>query len=227
VALRPIEAFATLPTLTGESIEASRPVHIAFGGAAPGNDTTITALASAQVVYYLAQQLTISDANPIISVSQTAAIPLAQNTLQQAYQSRGMMAQYARNAGIDTRWYPAGERSVALAAGLMTLQQEEKVSANVLVGSFGVELALVANAAQRRQRPFIAVSDQLGGQAVAYALSDAPLIGEELFAAPAYLSDNPVYLGRTAVIDSLRWILVIILTIVFVINLIQTYTAGA
>lgn len=227
VALRPIEAYTMLPTLTGESIEASRPVHIGFGSAAPGNDSTITALASAQIVYYLTQQLTISDANPIVSVSETATIALAQNTLQQAYQSRGMLARYASHAGINTRWYPAGERSLALAAGLMTLQSEEAVSANVLAGSFGIELALVANAAQRQQRPFIAVSDQLSGQAVAYALSDAPLIGEELFAAAGYLSDNPEYARRNIAMDVLRWLVVLLLTGLLALSLFQTFTAGA
>ena len=53
---------------------------------------------------------------------------------------------------------------------------------------------MILDSAQRRNQATLAVSDQLDGQAVAFALADETLIGEELFAAPAAVTDE----GRAA-----------------------------
>jgi hypothetical protein len=69
-------------------------------------------------------------------------------------------------------------------------------------------LALIAAAAYRRDQPIIAASDQLEGQAVAFAVSDRPLIGEEIFAAGAYLGGESSQVGSIVTQDVLRWLLI-------------------
>jgi hypothetical protein len=85
---------------------------------------------------------------------------------------------------------------------------DDNVGANFMVGSFGPELALIADAAYRRNQPLIAASDQLEGQAVAFAVSDKPLIGEEIFAAGAYLGSDAPQMGSVITQDVLRWLLI-------------------
>jgi hypothetical protein len=80
--------------------------------------------------------------------------------------------------------------------------------AQVLVGRFGAELALIGESAARRGGTIIAASDQLDGQAVAYAFSKHALIGEEIFQASAYLSDSPVRRGEAVALDFMRWLLI-------------------
>jgi hypothetical protein len=87
------------------------------------------------------------------------------------------------------------------------------VGANFLVGSFGPELALIADAAYRRNQPVIAASDQLEGQAVAFAVSDRPLIGEEIFNAGAFLGGEPGQVAGAVAQDVLRWLLIVLILV--------------
>jgi hypothetical protein len=201
IPFRRITAFEALPQLLGESIEASRPLHVSIGSATIGDESTILALASSEFIYYLTRQVAIGDAAPLFTVSEGAAVPLALDTLRRAYAHEGRSKQFN---GFSARWYPAGKRSLAFAAALMTMQTDDKLSGNVLVGRFGLEIALVLDAAYQKKRRTIATSDQLEGQAVAYALADEALIGEEVFAAAGYLGDNKNLRYRNLILDTMR-----------------------
>ena len=206
--MRRIEAFAVVPQVTGESIEANRPLHVSLGSATIGGDTTLLALVGKEFIYYLTREVVIGDASPIFTVSDTAALPLAMDTLRRAYNAEGRSDAFL---ALNARWYPAGSRSLAFAAALMTLQVDDNVSGNVLVGRYGTEIALVLNAANRHGKPAIAVSDRLDGQAVAYALASDALIGEEIFAAPGYLSNDVSLTNRNVAIDRVRWLILLAL----------------
>lgn len=203
VNLRPIETYEAIPDLTGLSIEAARPLHIAYGNAFAGSDTTVLALAASEFVNQTARQVTIGDAPAIVTVTETAAIPLAIDAMRRAYESQDAGEKFNE---VNVRWYPGGRNSLAAAAGIVALQKEENVGAHLLVGSFGAEMALIADAAQRDDRPLLAVSNRLEGQAVAYALADYPLIGEEIFQASSYIGKQEAFKRRTAILDTLRWL---------------------
>lgn len=206
--LRRIGAFDVVPNMTGESIEANRPLHVSLGSATLGGDTTLLALVGKEFVYYLTREVSIGDASPVFTVSDTATVPLAMDTLRRAYIAEGHANAFV---AFNARWYPAGTRSLAFAAALMTLQSDDNLSGNILVGRYGAELALVLDAAYRHNKPTIAMSDRLDGQAVALALADEALIGEEIFAAPGYLSHEPAVTSSIIAIDRLRWLLILVL----------------
>ena len=87
--LRPISAFDTLPKMTGESIEASRPLHVSLGAATIGDESTILAMVGKEFIYYLTREVAIGDAPPIFTVASPAAVPLALSTLRRAYAQEG------------------------------------------------------------------------------------------------------------------------------------------
>lgn len=205
VTLRPLPAYQKMPGMVGHAIEADRPLHISLGSAGIGGESTILAVTVAELAYQLAQHAAIGDTSPIITLSNASAFPLAQDTLRRAYQSRGFGNNYSP---LSARWYPAGEYSLAFAASLTTLMQTENVSGSVLAGSHGAEIALIMDASNRKKQPIIGVSSQLDGQAVAYALGDEPLIGEEVFSAAAYLEGSPSALRVPFTMDALRWVLI-------------------
>lgn len=206
LAMRPIDAFAPLPTWIGRTIESNRPLHLSIGSADVGSSSTLVALAGAELFYYIARDVARGDVSPIISTTSTTAIPLAQDTLRRAYQSRNRSAYYrAQNA----HWYPAGQRSMAFAAALTDMMEIDNPTAHILAGSFGPELALVLDAANHQKQGTFAVSDQIEGQAIAFALADQYLIGEELFVASSYLSDDPNNISEMLAIDILRGFVVV------------------
>lgn len=214
-----------MPTLTSASIEAGRPIHISFGSAAPGHDSTPLALATADFVYYTAQRVTVGDELPLLSVTETSALPLAYDTLRRAYEARGPQAikHYLalKEERVGARWYPSGSNSLAFASGLTTMQSEERVASNFLLGRMGIELALITEAAQRDNRTVIAGSDRLEGQAVAFALADHALIGDEVFAAAGYLGQTGEGLRRNRIADALRLSMAVVIVAVAVIAAFQ------
>lgn len=208
--LRPIEAYAMLPLQIGASIEADRPVHLSFGSAGIGGEATPLALASAEFFYQIVLRAATGETAPVFTMSSPTAIPLAQDTLRRAYLSRGRLDRYT---GGSIQWYPAGAYSLAFAAALTGMTGNERVVSNVLAGNFGLEMALVLDAAARRDVTSIATSGRLEGQAVAYAMADYALLGEEIFAAGAYLSDQPSQIAVLTTVDVLRALVIITILI--------------
>jgi hypothetical protein len=205
---RPIDAYAAVPALTSASIEDGRPIHISFGSAAPGLDSTPLALATADFAYYTAQRITLGDAMPLFTLTEPSGLPLAFDTMRRAYEARGPEAverfNLMRKKRAGVRWYPAGTQSLAFAGGVTAMQSEERITTHFFLGRQGVELALMAEAAQRKGHTVVAGSDQLAGQAVAYAMADYALIGDEIFAGGAYVGQTPELLRRNRVMDGLR-----------------------
>lgn len=201
--LRAIPAYTRLPQIVGAAIEANRPMHLSMGNAGIGGDNTVLAVAVAEFFYHTARQAAISPVSPILTTSNPTTIPLEQDVLRRAYASRDLLTHFR---AADVQWYPSGPRSLAFAAALTALIADNQVGGNVLVGSFGPELALVLDATRRRDQLAIAASDRLDGQAVAYAMSDEPLIGEEIYVAGAYLDNQRV---SVITLDVLRWIVIL------------------
>lgn len=209
-ALRSIAAYETLPLLVGESIEADRPLHLSFGSASLGTDGTLIALSAAELFYQVAQRAATGMTPPIITLSNTSVLPLAQDTLRRAYATRGRIERYQGGAA---RWYAGGGQTLAFAAALTSMVADEQVTSNILAGSYGAELALILDTTARRNQMSIATSDQLEGQAIAFAMSERPLIGEEIFSAGAYLEGKPNQVATIASLDILRWLVIFMILI--------------
>lgn len=216
--LRPIDAYKVTPTLAAASIEAGQPLHVGLGGIGPGENDTVLALVAAEVAYYTSLPATVGDVSPIYTTSQTEMLPLAIDTLQRAYNARHMLEGYHP---VNVRWYPSGQRALAYAGAVSTLPGDDRLASNVLIGRFGPELALMLDASQRYNVPSIAYSTELTGQAIAYALADHALIGDEVYNAGAYLSGRANLTNRSLTLDLLRWVLVFVMFVLFLINLIQ------
>jgi hypothetical protein len=206
IALREQVAFAALPLLVSEAIESDRPLHFSFGSAAPGGATTPLLLANIEMITLLATQAAIGARQPLITMSEALSIPVGYDVLRRAYRARNQESKVKLR---NVQWYPDAARSLAFAGAVSSVIVEERVSTNVLTGSFGPELALIMDTAARRRQTVIAASDQLEGQAVAFAMSDYPLIGEEMFAGGAYLGQRAAQVGGILAVDVLRFLLVL------------------
>jgi hypothetical protein len=217
--MRSIPAYAAVPNLVGLSVESGQPMHLAFGSSGIGGLSTLLTLASAELFYQISRRAAIGDTPPLITLSNTSTLPLAQDTLRRAYQSRNRLDRFRYSA---VRWYPSGSRSLAYAAALTVAIRDDSVSSNILAGSFGPEMALIMEAGARRGSPSLAVSDQLSGQAIAYAFSEYVLIGEEVFAARAYLSESPAKAFDVVRLDLLRWLIVFAILATFFAQVLTT-----
>ncbi len=200
-----------LPGWVGQAIEAGRPLHLSFGSADIAAADAAVAAAEAELFYHIIQAAGSGDAAPVISASAAATVPLCQDTIRRAWDGDDRRAR--------AQWLPQGPRSLAFAAGLTADMRDERPAAHILAGSFGPELALILDSAEREGQGSFAVSDQLEGQAIAYAMADEVLIGEQLYSAAAYLSHESTARADASVQDIWRGILIALMAILLLINL--------
>jgi hypothetical protein len=93
----------------------------------------------------------------------------------------------------------------------MSTIQDENVSTNVILGDLGAEAALLTEASDRENANLIAASENLSAQSIFYASAQEPLIGEELFAAGAYVGAGAAHEASLNVQDVLRWLIILAL----------------
>ena len=202
--LRPIQAFERLGHAIGLAVENGTRLHISLGR---GNLFTArggSALAGLAMLRRLAERPSVSDRPPIVTSGDASLSILSQDTLQAGYKAAGADDQYRATTGRLTGLTP-----FSYAAGTIPVTRDENVSANVLLGDFGAEAALLAEAADRENTDLIAASDNLSAQAILYAAAQDPLIGEELFASGAYVGAGPSHEASLLVQDVLRWLVIL------------------
>ncbi len=216
VQLRRIGAYNAMPLTVGEAVESEKTVHVSFGSSAIRDTSTIAAIATADILYYLAERAALADKGVLVTLSDPVTLALGQDVLRRAYKARDALRKYRTTM---VRWYPQGPLSLAFAAGVGAAILDEDVSTNILSGRYGPELMLLTENAIRYERFVIAQSDQLDGQAVAFAVSDSPLIGEELYTAGAYLGRRPFQLGGVFAQDVFRVAIIALILGLFVLTL--------
>lgn len=206
VRFRPIQAYTILPRLAADAVEGDKRVHFSMGSSALGQSSTLTALASAEIIYRMMERLSISRQRPLLTVSEPLTLPLAQDTLRRAYEYRRAVDRLPLTAAA---WFPQGQRSWAFAAGIASLAADADVHSSILLGRFGYEFALIGESALRYDQALIAHSDLIEGQAVAFVQADQVLLGEELYVGAAYLNGTALERGSVIALDVLRGLVIL------------------
>jgi hypothetical protein len=152
----------------------------------------------------LAERTSVSDRPPVVTSGDASLAILSQDTLQSGYRAAGAEDQYRFSTGRLTGLTP-----FSYAAGAMPTIHDEGVSANVILGDLGTEAALLVEASDRQNASLIAASDNLSAQSIFYASAQEPLIGEELFAAGAYVGAGASHDASLNVQDILRWLIIL------------------
>ena len=204
--LREIPALAQLYRVLGLSVEDGTRLHISLGSGSLLDARGGSALAGLAMLRHIAERTSVSDKPSVASAGTSVLGLLAQETLQSGYKAAGVEELYAPSTGRVTGLSPFG-----YAAGAMNISQDENVSANILIGNFGPEVALITDISERGSVTTIGASDNLAGQAVLFANTQDALIGEELFSTGAYLGTNTSHLASLTVQDILRWSIILIL----------------
>lgn len=200
-ALRPLSGYDSFEEQIGQALESGGRVHVSLGPNSITGEETGTALAALALLDLAANTAAISDLPPIATTGDATVLPAAGDTLRRAYKQQGMPGRYHTTTVRLVALDPAG-----LAGGTTSLIHDEKVRANLLIGSYGPEVALVAEAGERAHTIQTVGSDRLEAQAVGYTMADHVLIGEEIYAARAYLSAEPSATAALAAEDVLRWV---------------------
>ena len=202
--LRSIAAYERLNRAVGLAVENGTRLHISLGRGSLFTARGGSALAGLAMLRRLAERTSVSDSPPIVTSGDASLAILSQDTLQSGYHAAGADEQYRFSTGRV-----AGLTPFSYAAGTIPTMHDEGVSANVVIGDLGAESALLAEAADRENADLIAASDNLSAQSILYASAQDPLIGEELFAAGAYVGAGGAHEASLQVQDVLRWLVIL------------------
>jgi len=163
----------------------------------------------------VAELTSVSDRPPVVTSGDGALAALSQDTLKSSYEAAVAVERYDAQTGRLTGLTP-----FSYAAGALTVMRDENISTNVMAGSFGIEVALMIDAAERTNTFSMVASDNLPAQSVLYASTPNPLIGEELYAAGAYVQAGPFHAASLSAQDVLRWGVIIVMVVGAVLKLV-------
>lgn len=206
--LRNIQAFNHFRREVDLAVEAGKRLHISLGRGNINDVQGGSAFIGLTILDRCARDASNSDRPPVTTSGDGLITILSQDTLQSTYRSLGTEQRYdPTNARLT------GLTPMAYAAGTLPAIRDEHVSANFLAGHFGPEIALLTEAGERSQSLTVAGSDSIPAQAVIFATTDEPLLGEELYAAGAYLGAGAAHTASLGMQDILRWVLMAVIII--------------
>jgi hypothetical protein len=203
---RDIAAFKNIQHAIGLAVEDGTTFHFSLGrGLINALESAVT-FVGLRMLERITRLIASSDRQPLVTSGEGAVNILSRDTLQATYRDLGMESQYSPSAGLMV-----GPTPLSYAAGSIPLLLDEKISANVLIGHYGSEVAFFYEAGERAGASTVAGTDHLEGQAVIYAASESPLVGEEVFAGGAYLQAGLLHQSSLQVQDIFRWVVIILL----------------
>lgn len=218
---RPIERRA-LPALSlvrralERGAETGRAIHVSPGSGAIGSRAnTATTVAGLLAAERIATEAAFNGA-PVLASSGDAVAHLAQRGfLRQAYQQAGFGQDYNPvNVQLLAQQDP-----MAYASGVTTIYGRQRLEASQMIGSFGEEFLLAGEVGAQAGVPQLAGATATTPQPLIYLTCEGALIGEEVYAAEAYLSRATAPQARLLTQDTLRTVVILAILAVMVLGL--------
>jgi hypothetical protein len=200
--IRPIGGISAVDEAIGRATEMGRPILFVLGTGTAGDIATI---AGYTILARVARRTAEYQTPILVPVNDPVMMAMAQETVREAYLEAGRPDLYRPEHVfyISAMQFPY----VAAVNGLML---RERTATNFYMGVFHAESLLLAEAGSVSGSIQISGTDQVSQIPFFVAATDYTLIGEELYAASAYLSQDPVLMGPLKAQD---WTKVVILAI--------------
>lgn len=203
--VRRIAGLDAIEEAVGRATEMGKPILYV-----PGIDdmNNIQTVASMIILGNVARMVAQYDTPLIVPLRMPFVLPVAEEAVKQGYMAAGRPDAFQKD---NIRFI--SDEQFAYAAGVNGIMLRERPAANLLLGSFFAESLVLA------ETGFSTGAIQVAGTANIHQLPffvvacDYTLIGEELFAASAYLSKEPKLLGALKGSDYAKAIILLALII--------------
>ncbi len=201
--LRKIGGLDAVDEALGRATEMGKPVLFVHGLTGMGSISTI---AATSILGRIARKIADYDANLKVVNNDPIVMSVSQEVVKESYLEAGRPDAY----NPDNVFLVASEQFpyVAAVGGIMT---REKPAANFFVGYFYAEALILAETGASTGAIQIAGTDAYTQLPFFITTCDYTLIGEELYAASAYLSREPMLMGTLRAQDVGKGVLIIIL----------------
>jgi len=203
---RSIPVFGSLADEVGRVAEEGASIHVALGNGSLIGDDAMTSVAALQGLSALLDLSAVYDTPPLITTGDPTLYLLASDWLRRAYARLGSVDLYKSAAVQFTAASPT-----AYAAMAATYLSDGGISSNVVLGAFTQEATLLTTAAERRGIHSSGGATSPQGLGALYpALDQEQLVmGEDMFAGSAVVSQRSSALASLWAQDVLRWLVII------------------
>ena len=171
----------------------------------PGIDdmNNIQTIASMVILNDVARIAATYETPMIVPVCRPFVVPVAEEAVQQGYLNAGRPELYKS----DTVRY-LSDVQFAFTAGVSGIMLREKTAANLYLGSFFAESLVLAETGFSTGAIQVAGTANIHQLPFFVAACDYALIGEELYAASAYLSNEPMLIGTLKASDIAKIVII-------------------
>ncbi len=196
--IRRIAGLEALDEAIGRATEMGKPIHFSPGMSGFGSEM-YAGLATLSYVAKLAAQY---DTKLIVTTRRPYIHPVASEIVKQSYLEAGRPDAYNPE---DIRY--VSEWQFSYTAALMGIFQREKPAANLMIGYWMAEALVIAEAGAQAGCIQIGANTNIFQIHFFIVTCDYTLIGEELFAASAYLSKDPMLTGTVVAQDMMKLVI--------------------
>lgn len=213
--VRRIPGLESIDEALGRATELGKPILYVSGIGYEGDVQTIAAM---NILGNVAEEVAHYDTDIIVPCYNPIVMSIEQELVKQAYMRAGRPENYK-----ESSIYFLTNVQFAYAAAISGIMSREKPAANFLLGSFAAESLILAEAGAASGAIQIAGTASPSQIPFFVVACDYTLIGEELFAAGAYLSRDPLLLGSLKGQDYAKFIIIILMILGILLVSIQAF----
>jgi hypothetical protein len=204
ITIRRVAGLDALDEAIGRATEMGMSIHYTMGLQAFEADT----FASFEILRYAATHAAKRDVPIIVTNFRAAIHPITEEIVRGAFLGEGKPESYKAD---NVRFL--AEQQLAYASGVIGVLEREKVAANLMFGPFFAESMIIAETGQKMGCIQVSGTTRVAQLPFFVTICDYTLLGEELFAASAYLSRQPVLLGSLMAQDSGKLVTILLVTV--------------
>lgn len=185
--IRRIQGLEAIDEAIGRATEMGKPVlHI--NGLDPLS--TLSTIAAVNILGRIARRVANYESNLLVPCVDPVVMTVSQEVVRNAYLEAGRPDAYR-----EDHIYFVTDQQFSYVASVCGIMMREKPAANFMLGMFYAEALMLAETGSATGAIQIAGTDALAQLPFFITTCDYTLIGEELYAASAYLSREPMLLG--------------------------------
>jgi hypothetical protein len=199
---RKITAINKIKRAIGLAVEDGSRLHVSLGSARLIDPAITSALVGLSTLNRIGQLTSTSDLPPMSTSGSGGLLLLSQNTLKTISVETNTQAfynpNYAKMSGVTPFSY---------AIGTLESLQEQGINGNLYIGNFSTEAAFLCDQPGEKETITLCGSDSILAQSIFYAMAPDSLLGEELYALPAYMLFHPSHQASLRVQDIFRFLI--------------------
>lgn len=209
--IRKIAGLQAVDDAVGRATEMGKPILYILG---LGYVEEVATIASLNILGEVAKKTAQYDTKLIVPNADPIVYTVAREIVKEAYTKVGRPDAY----DPDSVFFLAREQ-MAYAAGIDGIMTRERPATNFLIGYFAAESLVLAETGASTGAIQIAGTDAMAQLPFFVTACDYTLIGEELYAASAYISRQPLLLGAIKGEDWSKLVIVAALLIASIVGL--------